>query len=198
MLLSLFSKYFVWSLYLICHIMSYCVVLSVMYNFILLGLYLNTKHWEKKLLKRAQITKSNNQNSFFETTPFYRTRICHPQKFFNFLSSLFVITAAFRADSASLWIIPKKSEIMKNQYFDGEQQPATVSVATSPTQSLPPLVAGNKYDKHLLKNNEPAIRRCITHGINRHFSHQFRDYLYSAHNEWTSQHCSINYLSKLW
>ena len=70
----------------------------------------------------------------------------------------------------------KKSEIMKIQYFDREQQPATVtvSVETSPIPHLSSLVAIflhgllygviYKYDQHLLKNKEPAIR-CITSGI---------------------------------
>ena len=65
---------------------------------------------------------------------------------------------------------PKKSEIMKIQYFDREQQPATVSVAMS-TPPVPscciftPLIRSkNKYDQHLLKNKEPAMR-CITSGI---------------------------------
>ena len=57
-----------------------------------------------------------------------------------------------------------------------EQQPSTVtvSVETSPIPHLPSLVAvfftrliwsENKYDQHLLKNEEPAILRCITSGI---------------------------------
>ena len=95
-----------------CHVILCC---AVEYNFILLGLYLHMKFWEKKLLKSALATNSNNQNSFFETTSptqiffqkkFFllyerdvkRETVRHMQEFFYSLSSLFVIPAAFRAD----------------------------------------------------------------------------------------------------
>ena len=68
MSMPLFSKYFIWSLYLSCHIMSYHFVFyHVIYNFNLLGLYLNLKFWEKKFLRSAIVTKSNNQNIYFKT-----------------------------------------------------------------------------------------------------------------------------------
>ena len=59
-------------------VISCHVILSrvVVYNFILLGLYLNLKFWEKKLLKSVIATKSNNQNLFFERTLFVNHRNC--------------------------------------------------------------------------------------------------------------------------
>ena len=49
-----------------CHVILCC---AVVYNFIMLGLYLILKFLEENLFKSALATNSNNQNSFFETTP---------------------------------------------------------------------------------------------------------------------------------
>ena len=65
---------------------------------------------------------------------------------------------------------------MKIQYFDREQQPATVfSFGCNVPNPTPPVPccciftrlirSENKYDQHLLKNKEPVILRCITSGI---------------------------------
>ena len=52
-----------------CHFLSYCVIsyFFVVHNFNLLGLYLNLKYWEKKFLRSAIVTKSNNQSIYFKT-----------------------------------------------------------------------------------------------------------------------------------
>ena len=51
------------------HFSSFCVIsyFFVVHNFNLLGLYLNMKFWEKKFLRSAIVTKSNNQNLYFKT-----------------------------------------------------------------------------------------------------------------------------------
>ena len=51
------------------HIMSYHFLsyFFVVHNFNLLGLYLNLELWEKKFLRSAIVTKSNNQNLYFKT-----------------------------------------------------------------------------------------------------------------------------------
>ena len=74
MSMSLFSKYFMWSLYLSCHVISRHIMsyhflsyFFVVHNFNLLGLYLNLKFWEKKFLRSAIVTKSNNQNIYLKT-----------------------------------------------------------------------------------------------------------------------------------
>ena len=193
--MSLFSKYFIWSLYLSCHVISCHVILccAVVYNFILLGLYLNMKlsaffksTYEEKLFKSALATKSLQLTIFFSGEIFYtvrerrKKRNCSPHaRFFNSLSSLFLISAAFRADSESLWTGWCKKSIWNNENSILRQGTATrhsYSFSWNVPNPTPPVPccctfthlarSENKYDQHLLKNKEPAILRCITSGIN--------------------------------
>ena len=85
---------------------------AVVYNFILLGLYLNMKlsaffksTYEEKLFKSALASKSLQLKKFLQEKFFTlyerdvkRETVRHVQEFFNSLSSLFVTSAAFRAD----------------------------------------------------------------------------------------------------
>ena len=93
--------------------LSYHVILccAVVYNFILLGLYLILKFWEEKLFKSALVTKSLQLTIFFQEKFFIlyekdvkRETVRRMQEFFNSLFSLFVISAAFRADIPTLVI----------------------------------------------------------------------------------------------
>ena len=107
------------------HFLSYCVIsyFFVVHNFNLLGLYLNLELWEKKFLRSAIVTKSNNQNIYFKTILLIYHRNyeenffvvwerCLREKLFStskfiqvsLFSLLFFLSAAFLADSASWWI----------------------------------------------------------------------------------------------
>ena len=66
----IFEKFHLKSIFeLSYHIMSYHFLsyFFVVYNSNLLGINLNLKFWEKKFLRSALVTKSNNQNIYFKT-----------------------------------------------------------------------------------------------------------------------------------
>ena len=107
------------------HVISFCAIsyFFVVHNFNLLGLYLILELWEKKFLRSAIVTKSNNQNTFFKTILLINHRNyeenffvvwerCLREKLFStskfiqvsLFSLLFFLSAAFLADSASWWI----------------------------------------------------------------------------------------------
>ena len=119
----IFEKFHLKSIFeLSYHIMSYHFLsyFFVVYNSNLLGLYLNLELWEKKFLRSAIVTKSNNQNIYLKTILLINHRNYEENfsavwewckrncslkvKLFKFHSLLFFLSAAFLADSASWWI----------------------------------------------------------------------------------------------
>ena len=99
-------------------------------------LYTTAQHnmtWHDMTIQIIQIhfwNNSSNSQIFFQKKFFIlyerdvkRETVRHMQEFVNSLSSLFAISAAFTADSVSLWTgWEKKSEIMKIQYFDRDRE----------------------------------------------------------------------------
>ena len=110
------------------HVMSYCIVI---YHFNMLELYSNLELWEKKFLRSAVVTKSNNQNIYFKTILLInhrnyeenfvavwercKNKICSLQvRIFKFPSHLFFLFSSHclsLADSVPWWILKEIREM---------------------------------------------------------------------------------------